>query len=149
MNKELPEFPTPAQRVADALPHFRELLTDPEGTDGCYMTDIHSGEVVAHFNDMSDALAFQAMAAAYEKAMDLLERAEICMSSADTSPDKTWYRELFVLNGEHMVLTEEGWIPADQNTREVTGVDPVEIFDEVNKPKIFCAEQTPAQKVDE
>lgn len=123
----LPEFPTPAQRIDDALPYFREWLTNPEGTDGCYMECLHSGEIVAHFSDMNDALAFQAMAAAYEKAIGLLERVE-------SPPDMNWFKELWSLTGEHMVLTEEGWIPAECNTREHTGSDPADVLDEVNKP---------------
>lgn len=31
----------------------------------------------------------------------------------DRAPDATWWRELFVLTGQHMILTDEGWEPGE------------------------------------
>lgn len=52
----------------------------------------------------------------------------------ERAPDENWWHEYFTLTGDHMHLTEEGWIPADQNTREATGFDPMEVLCEVNAP---------------
>jgi hypothetical protein len=52
----------------------------------------------------------------------------------DWAPDPHWWRDYFILTGAHMVLTEEGWLPAECNTREATGADPMEVLDEVNAP---------------
>lgn len=46
----------------------------------------------------------------------------------EQAPDENWFPDYYSLTGDHMVLTEEGWLPADQNTRE----EPMEVFDEVN-----------------
>jgi hypothetical protein len=53
----------------------------------------------------------------------------------DYGPDKTYLRDLYLVTGDHMVLTEEGWIPAASNTFQETGDDPMEVLDEVNKPE--------------
>lgn len=50
-------------------------------------------------------------------------------------PDEDWYRDYFTLTGDHMVLTDEGWVPAEMNTREYTGYDPAEVLDEINAPR--------------
>lgn len=42
-----------------------------------------------------------------ELALDLLDRAANDME--DRSPDSTWLRDFFVLTGDHMILTDEGW----------------------------------------
>lgn len=52
----------------------------------------------------------------------------------DEAPDKNWYRDYYLLTGDHMQLTEEGWVPASLNTREQTGEEPMEVLDEVNFP---------------
>ena len=52
----------------------------------------------------------------------------------ERGPDVLWFRDLHRFEGTHAVLTEEGWVPAEYNTREVTGEDPMEVFDEVNAP---------------
>lgn len=53
----------------------------------------------------------------------------------DESPDESWWRDYFELEGSHMQLTEEGWVRASDNTLEATGADPMEVLDEVNAPK--------------
>jgi len=52
----------------------------------------------------------------------------------EKAPDATWFREYYEITGDHMVLTEDGWIPAEFNTREITGEDPAEVIEEVNAP---------------
>ena len=44
------------------------------------------------------------------------------------APDKTWWQDLYSLTGEHMVLTDEGWCPAEFVE------DPCEVLLEVNAP---------------
>jgi len=44
----------------------------------------------------------------------------------ERSPDRQWHKDYYSITGEHMVLLDEGWAPADM------GYDPVEIHDEVN-----------------
>lgn len=53
----------------------------------------------------------------------------------DEAPDDNFFRDLFVLTGDHMVLTEEGWITAESNTDEETNGEPSEVLDEVNAPE--------------
>jgi hypothetical protein len=43
-----------------------------------------------------------------QKAMDLLDRAANRLAD-DTAPDARWWKDLFLLTGQHMVCTEEGW----------------------------------------
>lgn len=44
------------------------------------------------------------------KAMDLLGRA---VATEMMAPDPTWFREFFLLSGDHMILTDEGWESGD------------------------------------
>jgi hypothetical protein len=67
-------------------------------------------------------------------ALDLLKRADTVIG--DVPPDENWYRDYFTLTGEHMILIEEGWVPPELNTKEVTGEDPQEVLDEVNAPVV-------------
>jgi hypothetical protein len=52
----------------------------------------------------------------------------------DIPPDVEWLRDYYLINGDRMVLTEEGWIPAEMNTKAYTGSEPCEVLDEVNSP---------------
>jgi hypothetical protein len=38
----------------------------------------------------------------------LLDRAANRLAD-DTAPDARWWKDLFLLTGQHMVCTEEGW----------------------------------------
>lgn len=67
----------------------------------------------------------------FDRCMDLLNNL-LDFGFFDPAPDEDWFRDFYTLTGDHVVLTEEGWIPADQNTREITGEEPMEILDEVN-----------------
>lgn len=68
----------------------------------------------------------------YEAAMRMVNQLEEWRE--DHAPDHNWFRDLFLLTGAHLVLTEEGWIPAEANTLDATGFEPMEILDEVNAP---------------
>jgi hypothetical protein len=75
----------------------------------------------------------QPAVAAFDSAMSALN--EIVELLADApSPDLTWARQYFGLTGQHHVLTDGGWIPACLNERQMTGEEPMEVFDEVNAP---------------
>lgn len=86
----------------------------PQFADSLRRSNMPDGSKVTRALEVLDALA------------DLDER----------GADEDWYRDYFTLTGQHMQLTEEGWVPADQNTREVTGEEPMEVFDEVNAPVV-------------
>lgn len=62
------------------------------------------------------------------KAMNLLKRADAAEIAA---PDKDWFRDLYLLTGEHAVLTDEGWIPGVEKHL----VSPDNILDEINAPR--------------
>jgi hypothetical protein len=62
-------------------------------------------------------------------AMDLLERAE--PKFEDGGPDVDWHRDFFLLTGDHMICTDEGWQPGDTEPRP----DADEILCEVNAPE--------------
>jgi hypothetical protein len=67
-----------------------------------------------------------------DAAMNLLERAANFIECRE--PDETWWREYYLLTGEHMVRTEEGWESGSikQTTIDEYGAD--YILDEVNAP---------------
>ncbi len=67
------------------------------------------------------------------KAMDLLDRASSRFEDA-TPPDATWYKELFLLTGEHMILTEEGWAGGESKASQLEECGEESILDEVNAP---------------
>lgn len=66
--------------------------------------------------------------AKYDKAMDLLSRAEERMDV--DAPDANWLGEYYSLTGDHMILTEEGWTPGDNKPE----IHPDGILMEVNAP---------------
>ncbi len=67
-------------------------------------------------------------------AMGLLERAEGRLAD-DSPPDAIWWRDVFLLTGAHMVLTDEGWQEGGNKAGLIAeyGADVIE--DEVNAPK--------------
>lgn len=66
----------------------------------------------------------------FGKAMNLLERAARRFENEE--PDENWHRDLYLLTGEHAVLTDEGWSAgAEKDARKRAGHD---ILDEVNAP---------------
>jgi len=62
------------------------------------------------------------------RAMNLLERAK--PKFEDGGPDAEWHRDFFLLAGDHMICTDEGWQPGDTEPAP----DPDDILDEVNAP---------------
>lgn len=82
-----------------------------------------------------------------EEVMSLLHRAAEYMESQ--APDEMWWREYFLLTGEHMILTDEGWESASvKESYEREAAEHGESWkplDEVNAPDSqvkFCAECT-------
>ena len=80
--------------------------------------------------DRDDIALIIAEAGPISMAMALLS--DVADRSGEIAPFPEFFKRYFLLTSEHMVLTEEGWIPAECNTREHTGVDPMEVLDEVN-----------------
>lgn len=68
-----------------------------------------------------------------KKAMDLLDRAADHLADSP-APDATWWKELFQITGEHMILTEEGWESGEGKSAYLTEGDDNPILDEVNAP---------------
>jgi hypothetical protein len=68
-----------------------------------------------------------------QKAMDLLERASEKLS--EQPPDNTWWRDYFMLTGEHMICTEEGWQTGSCKQELISEYGDDHILDEVNKPQ--------------
>lgn len=65
-----------------------------------------------------------------ERAMQALEGLNEML---EVAPDVKWHRDHALLTGDHWVLTDEGWMPAEHNSPEVIGDDePCEVLDEVN-----------------
>lgn len=99
------------ERMAPALPAFAKRMRESGGwSEGKTMVQSRLG-----------------------RAKDVLETL-LDLELFEEGPDVTFWRDCFILSGDHMVCTDDGWIPAVMNTREVTGEDPEEIFDEVNAP---------------
>jgi hypothetical protein len=46
---------------------------------------------------------------------------------SESGPDSQWFKDLFIVTGMHVVLTEEGWVSPDF-------AGDMEILDEVNAP---------------
>jgi hypothetical protein len=53
----------------------------------------------------------------------------------EEAPDPFWWRDYFVLTGEHMVLTEEGWEPGECKAAYLDDDPKWEPLDEVNALK--------------
>lgn len=69
----------------------------------------------------------------YKSAMDLLERAADHMS--DNPPDCDWFHDLYLLTGEHMILTDEGWQPGNCKQAILDEYGDDAILEEVNAPE--------------
>ena len=70
----------------------------------------------------------------YRAAMDLLDRAAVVLE--ERPQDTNWLRDFYLLTGDHMILTDEGWESgeAKDNVIEQFGNDA--IYDEVNAPPL-------------
>lgn len=60
--------------------------------------------------DEWDRLAMTTLMASVKTAEDLLERAATLMEDRLITSDVNWWREYFIFTGEHMILTDEGWV---------------------------------------
>lgn len=67
-----------------------------------------------------------------EKAMDLLNRVEA--GEAIVHRDFNWYRDFYLLTGDHMVRTDEGWEDGDGKQTYIDSGDEDAILEEVNAP---------------
>jgi hypothetical protein len=67
-------------------------------------------------------------------AMSLVERAAEVFS--DNPPDYEWFRDYYLISGEHMILTDEGWEPGNlkEQIRKDCDDPEWEPNDEVNIP---------------
>jgi hypothetical protein len=70
----------------------------------------------------------------FEMAADLLDRAAHHLSDDEKAPDGSWWRDLFELTGEYMILTEEGWCEGSCRESVVDDFGEDAVLDEVNKP---------------
>jgi len=52
----------------------------------------------------------------------------------EEAPDPYWWRDYFVLTGDHMILTEEGWEPGESKAKYQADDPKWEPLDEVNAP---------------
>lgn len=85
------------------------------------------------------------MSTSLEIALALLDRAAARLCD-DRAPDTTWWRELFVLTRQHMILTDEGWEPGENRwtyleewEQHPNWANP--ILDEVNGPEPNATER--------
>lgn len=65
---------------------------------------------------------------------DLVDRASEHFEAGETAPDETWYRDLFELTGDHMILTEEGWVPGSLKQQYLDQYGIYALRGEVNAP---------------
>ena len=65
----------------------------------------------------------------YDKAMDLLERVAVYI---ERSPDTNWWRDYFLLTGDHMICTDEGWQPGEAKASLIGEYGDDYILEEVN-----------------
>ena len=75
------------------------------------------------------------MADKLEQAMNLLDRAAEAFS--DNAPDPKWFRDYYLLTGDHMILGEEGWEPASSRESYLAEDPEWEPLDEVNAPEMM------------
>ena len=61
-------------------------------------------------------------------AVSLLERAAEYLG--DNPPDTDWFRDYYLLTGDHVILTDEGWEPASCKEQLLT--DGGEVYEELN-----------------
>jgi hypothetical protein len=67
-----------------------------------------------------------------EKAMNLLDRAA---EAHEAAPDAQWFKEYFLLGGQHMILTDEGWESGEAKEYYLADDPDWEPLDEVNAPQ--------------
>lgn len=69
-----------------------------------------------------------------EMAMGLLERVE----ANEVAPDVEWFHDYYLLTGDHMICTDEGWEPGEnkQSYQDNPDYDDDGIIDEVNAPEV-------------
>ena len=68
------------------------------------------------------------------EAMRLLEEVETHLIETEECPNGTWFRRYFLLTGDHMILTDEGWEPGEAKQSYLDAGDADAIQDEINIP---------------
>lgn len=55
---------------------------------------------------------------------------------SDNPPDSQWFRDYYLIKGEHVILTDEGWVPGETLEQERKDMDDPDWQpdDEVNAP---------------
>jgi hypothetical protein len=66
----------------------------------------------------------------YRAAVDLLDRAAVVLE--EHPPDVSWLRDFYLLTGDHMILTDEGWQSGDGKNSVIEQFGNDAIYDEVN-----------------
>lgn len=82
-------------------------------------------QVISVSVSVKDTDVFLAMA-------NLLKRA--AQKLGDNPPDSEWFRDFYLITGEHMVLTEEGWQAGAEKQSLIDEYGADYIQDEVNVP---------------
>lgn len=123
---------------------IQQLVTDGGAivsSGDCSEMEITNAQATGRFSVREDGMGFVlrskewlalqlAREKAHPEALTLLEEAEDMFAGDENVPNETWCRRLYAITGEHMVLTDEGWEPAEV-------FDPAalpDIKDEVNAP---------------
>ena len=78
--------------------------------------------------------AMLGMATHFEKVQLLLTEAAEHMADCETAPSDDWWKRYLEIDGAHMVLTEEGWEPA-QLFFDMEESELLDFKDEVNAPE--------------
>jgi hypothetical protein len=85
---------------------------------------------------VTDALAFLTeklprwMAGHPTAPRQVLDHIEAILGDFEMCPDPGWWKEMFLVTGQHMILDDEGWWPGEAKHL----YDPEDILDEVNEP---------------
>jgi hypothetical protein len=72
---------------------------------------------------------------------DLLNEAAAYMADCGGGPNETWWKRYFLIDGAHMIQTEDGWM----NGATKSVYEPSEILDEVNAPEATYPEHKEAK----
>lgn len=110
-------------------------FSERQAQTACNLIERMSYQIPQLARDIRDS--GQSSTSKVRRCLQIIDKLRDC-TYEEFAPDPTWYREYYMLTGDHMVLTEEGWIPAACNTPEHLGADydPAEVLDEVNAPDV-------------
>jgi hypothetical protein len=66
-----------------------------------------------------------------QKLRDALSLLERVVAAEIQAPDPQWFRDYFLLTGQHMILTEEGWESGDSKQAYLDGLNPEDSIEDV------------------